>query len=225
MALPIRDLRGVHLPCAQPSVGLAVVATSQPSYHANAGARLFCTRTVPPYALCLRPDEEIDSAIRATGRWPDCKNLPELIRQPGASGVSNESSLFVDVGANIGACSMLMAAHGYAVISFEPVVPTFAALSAAFAANTFAAGADVRLINAAASDSVGRSVILSRVSNSGDSITTGAARDVPSAYWSLTTGHGKAGSNYTRQAIRLTTLDRALPLGRPISLLKIDRCA
>lgn len=210
----------------------------------NAGAQLYRTSTTPPFTICLRPHQEIDDKIRMSGVWPDCAGLPELIARRDAP--TGRRRLFVDVGANIGACSLWMAALGHVVIGFEPVGSTFAALSAGLAANLghpngFATGSDVRLIHAAVSDAIGTGFIQSNIGNSGDSITAGVAAGgrsggdgargrvesragaspygIPDTYWALP---GHRSHNYTRHPIHLTTLDRSLPTGVTIDLLKVD---
>ena len=104
-----------------------------------------------------------------TMNWEDCDRLPWLMQDAkGRAGAVPSNKLFVDVGANIGACSIMMAALGHAVVSFEPVPATFAALAAGMAANRFGAlGTDVRLVNAGVSDEVGTSVIYSPQGHAG----------------------------------------------------------
>ena len=137
----------------------------------NADASLCITKTTPAYTLCCRRKQLVDKSVLTHGRWPDCDALPQLIGGASTPGVRK---LFVDVGSNIGACSMLMAAHGHRVIAFEPVPQTFRALAAGFAANEFAPGAQVTLVNAAASTRAGAATIMTQHGNAGNSFTTGA---------------------------------------------------
>ena len=187
----------------------------------NIGAELFQTRTSPSYTLCLRPNQAIDTRIRHEGRWADCDHLPTLIQRREGQEWRSRRLFFVDVGSNIGACSLLMAAHGHSVLALEPVPATFAALSAGFAANAWPPGADIRMVNAAASDRVGEGFIQTSSGNAGDSITAGVGNDqVPEEYWKNVKLHGHGQNNFSRHSIRLTTLDHVLPLGRPVDLLK-----
>lgn len=136
----------------------------------NKKASIAITKTSPPYALCCRRRQFVDTVVRRLGRWADCDHLPALM--DGVLG-GRKRGLFVDVGANIGACSMLMASKGHRVVAFEPVPQTFRALASAFGANNFAPGATITLVNAAASTSAGVSTINSHRKNAGHSFTTG----------------------------------------------------
>ena len=82
--------------------------------------------------LCLAPGEHVSAQIQRYGRWSDCDRLVWLWRamSPGADdflprGPGNSSNpgpgLFLDVGANIGACTIEMLLRTSArVIAFEP---------------------------------------------------------------------------------------------------------
>ena len=71
-----------------------------------------------PYSMCLRNADHVSNHIRKVGRWPDCDNLSNLWGR--RRSVVNSNEIFIDVGANIGSCSLFMAAHGAHVIAFEP---------------------------------------------------------------------------------------------------------
>ena len=59
-------------------------------------------------------------AIRKYGFWPECADLPEMLEHA-TGGRSTAGALFVDAGANIGACSLhMLLATEASVISFEP---------------------------------------------------------------------------------------------------------
>lgn len=71
-------------------------------------------------SICLRakPDLLCD-VIAAVGYWPDCADLPELFARSTAE--TADEGTFVDVGANVGACSMHMLLSSPApVLTFEP---------------------------------------------------------------------------------------------------------
>ena len=64
--------------------------------------------------MCLRPyNDLVSSAVRNHGAWRDCGPLWSLWS-------ANRFDVFLDVGANIGACTLLMASHGVPVYAFEP---------------------------------------------------------------------------------------------------------
>jgi len=73
-----------------------------------------------PYNMCLRSHGDVLSdEIRRVGYWPDCTILPKLW---GPRTPHHPKQLFVDIGANLGSCSLVMSAHGAHVLSFEPQV-------------------------------------------------------------------------------------------------------
>lgn len=73
------------------------------------------------YKHCVRPYREtISMAIRNRGVWPDCESLLDIWTWLEDSPFGG-SSTFLDAGANIGSCTLLMAAvHNASVLSFEP---------------------------------------------------------------------------------------------------------
>ena len=197
-------------PCAQ-----------APGVHAsNAHATIHLIAESPPYALCLRPKvEKVDRVIATKGRWSECDMLPILL--PPLS-QDEPAPLFVDVGANVGACSMLIATRGYRVVSFEPTPPTYAALAAAAASNVnLFPHMDIRLVNAGVSDAKGQAVIFAEPGHAGNSITAGVHGQVKRDGGRGAKRSGLPTSNYTKHTIKLETLDGMLP-GHRISLLKMD---
>ena len=74
--------------------------------------------------MCLRQyDDLISHEIRVHGVWDDCFPLIHMWKntlKSSANEYSKIDSFFVDVGANIGSCSLMMAAAGVKVIAFEP---------------------------------------------------------------------------------------------------------
>ena len=210
----------VLLAFAEPSPAQPAVDTSIPCagrsahamlYPVNENATLHFTSTFPSYALCLRTRELLDSVMRSKGRWPDCDVLPSLMPSPG---------LFVDVGANIGACSILMASLGHRVISIEPTPPTFVALAAGVAGNAPNPSWDVRLINAGVSNSTGPATIFSGPGNSGSALTTGVGKVKYSAYRSEKMHRASITERWKRHAIELKTLDHLVR--EHVGLMKMD---
>ena len=72
-------------------------------------------------SICLRDGADLMAdAIRKYGFWPECADLPEMLEHA-TGGRSTAGALFVDAGANIGACSLhMLLATEASVISFEP---------------------------------------------------------------------------------------------------------
>jgi len=72
---------------------------------------------------CIRPyDDLLSNMIRKLKRWPECEPLPQFWYKLGMEKNFTSDDVFVDVGANIGSCSIVMAAHGIRTIAFEPMV-------------------------------------------------------------------------------------------------------
>lgn len=71
------------------------------------------------YIQCLRPySDKLSNHVRQEGHWPDCDELPHLWEQS-QSGKRNE--IFVDIGANIGSCTLTMLAHGASTVALSPL--------------------------------------------------------------------------------------------------------
>ncbi|CAJ1417035.1 unnamed protein product [Effrenium voratum] len=78
---------------------------------------------VPPIPLCVRTDSDLVSAtIKRQGKWPECYELFGIVEATGAP-----QCLVLDVGANLGSCTMVLARSGYQALAFEPL-PSSAAL-------------------------------------------------------------------------------------------------
>jgi FkbM family methyltransferase len=68
------------------------------------------------FNICLRPNDLIGRVIKGRdGYWPECKHFYQFWHHHRPEG------LFVDVGGNIGACSLLMAANQIPTMAFEPI--------------------------------------------------------------------------------------------------------
>lgn len=72
------------------------------------------------YSMCLRKDDAVSDQIRKHGQWFDCQELMQIWKEPDTS-----SGLFLDVGANIGSCSLLMAANSITTLAFEPLASNY----------------------------------------------------------------------------------------------------
>lgn len=68
--------------------------------------------------ICLRKNGLISNHIRRYGEFTQCNALFKLWEN---GDKESKNDIFVDVGANIGSCSLLMAASGINVVAFEPV--------------------------------------------------------------------------------------------------------
>lgn len=64
--------------------------------------------------MCLRRERDVVSdALKREGYWADCMSLVQIYNRGAFDG-------YVDAGANIGACALLMASHNISTIAFEP---------------------------------------------------------------------------------------------------------
>ena len=73
--------------------------------------------------ICLHAgDDLLADTIRRRGYWPECADLPAMLRHSASVQGGDGSPLFVDIGANIGACTlhMLLTASDASVLAFEP---------------------------------------------------------------------------------------------------------
>jgi len=87
------------------------------------------TSTSPHHLVCVRTQPNfVDDAVKSVGYNTDCQPLPSLASGPG---------VFVDIGANIGSCTLLMAAHGHRTYAFEPLDANFRLLQASLQLNGF----------------------------------------------------------------------------------------
>lgn len=78
------------------------------------------------YQQCLRAsDDLISRRIRKTGRWIDCLAVVTLwnryISKIPLINDQGRNLIFLDVGGNIGSCSLAMLSYGIPVIAFEPL--------------------------------------------------------------------------------------------------------
>jgi FkbM family methyltransferase len=74
----------------------------------------------PAHNMCLLQQDWISSRIRKLGRWPDCDMLVKLWNI-GRRHSDDARGLFIDVGANIGACTIeVLIRTNASVVAFEP---------------------------------------------------------------------------------------------------------
>ena len=120
------------------------------------------------YAMCLRPYHDIiSSAIRASGTWKECHVLWHVWRMMHAEHI--QRSVFVDAGANIGSCSLYMAARNVTTVSFEPSLANLHYLTRTLASpQNRAVSAKVTLFPVGLSDVDGRVQVKAAKGNAGD---------------------------------------------------------
>ena len=186
------------------------------------------------YAICARKaDNLMDNHLRADrGYWPDCREIFEVLDKDAApvpAGITPQSpvptkGLVVDVGANVGSCTMWLASRGYEVVSFEPK-PIHIAMVKASASLNANIGRRITLHGMGLSDKPASGVALvSESTNSGNSwIMLGgepAAAAASSSSSSKAIGGIGASTVSTDTGIALGRLDDFC--GEPIEIMKID---
>ena len=71
--------------------------------------------------LCLRDSDLVSKSIMKKGYWTDCLDMLALWKAIHEGEQNAVAGVYVDIGANIGACSIAMASNGIYTIAIEPV--------------------------------------------------------------------------------------------------------
>jgi FkbM family methyltransferase len=169
-----------------------------------------------PVHICLHVRNSLDMHVLKTGYWHDCLTLSELLKDESlvycgsyatekTAGKRTRPCLFVDVGANVGVCSLQLAHEGHEVIAFEPDLKSFNLFAKSVDLNP---GLNISLFNTALAEKPGTAVLKKSVKNSGGgSIVKGTKTE-----------------SYAEVTVSTITLDQflsAYPLST-IDLLKLD---
>ena len=182
-----------------------------------AWARFLPPRTpgMPPPvngSICLRNETDLlCDEVRRVGYWPECADLPGLYTRAAATLAAEVGRrprvafpqgplLFVDAGANVGACTLhMLLATSAKVVSFEPSAANlFHASSSFLKGQEQAPAARLRLYPLALGASNGSGLLYSAIGNAGHS-----AVDAKAAFYAPE-GHTAA------QRILVRTLDSVL---------------
>jgi len=129
---PLRAAAAVAVPAAQP-VDSAVPLVPADALLWDRSTRLgkdgshscFYRKAAysPSVNLCVRPYSDLVSrAVRAQGDWHECRDLSRLWKSTALQEGASKNDVFFDIGANIGACTIHMAANSNAreIVAFEP---------------------------------------------------------------------------------------------------------
>lgn len=99
-------------------------------------------RQIPPFKICVRPYRDIVSdSIRRRGRWSSCDGNAATFKRAGRRSAKGHDSqketldIFLEAGANIGACTLTLLAAGANVIAFEPSPSNLFYLTSSILAN------------------------------------------------------------------------------------------
>ena len=161
-----------------------------------------------PPRLCARcTNDALSNVVRAEGKWPDCDDLLVLLRGhlPEGGGV------FVDAGANIGACTLLVAGQGFETHAFEPQPDNLRHLRASIGSLSM-----VHLHAVALGEASGGATIYRQEGNAGNSVVGVAHPDDP------TSATDRAAMLRNAAAVEVRTLDEELPGTPNILLMKLD---
>ena len=170
---------------------------------------------VREFRQCVRPagaGDLISDVVARDGRWRECDALVPLWRET----ADEPAGLFVDVGANIGACALPLLRLGARTLAFEPLRVNLAYLTRSALAN-----GPMRwflsLYAVALGSAAGEVDVFSQRSNRGNSVV-GRAFD---------RGDARTRPAFDAYRARVATLDDVLwPAGAPppppIRLMKVD---
>eukprot|EP00760_Papus_ankaliazontas_P015352 PhM_4_TR16480/c1_g1_i2/m.77323 len=172
------------------------------------------SRTDPQFTLCTHGGSDVVSSFFIRdGFWRDCKPIQQLMSDVSTKLHLNNPTV-VDVGANIGACAMWLAASNNAtVFAFEPMSKNVAALGATLELNP-RLKARVRLIPSAASvvnatrtlyseqGNLGNSAMVESGSDDGKKILKGRAPK-----WTTEEITTRRVDDYVQQHVHLMKLD------------------
>jgi len=120
-------LNVVHVAQSRNLFGLGVCP---PGAHA---AWLDRMAPAPAFPLCVRTwGNQVDGEIKMRGAWKTCQQLAELLADPN---IGRPGCRVLDIGANVGACTVMLARLGYRVTAFEPLAANTALLEASLRLN------------------------------------------------------------------------------------------
>jgi len=180
-------------------------------YPCGANGMQISARTKTGFYLCVYTKEDvISSFFIQDGRWRDCRELPQLYTKATRDLKAGERGVVVDVGANIGACSMELAAMGAKVYAFEPVSSSFDLLNRSVSLNNF--GDRIQLYQNALGYFRGRRQIKIEVGNYGNAILTSWDRVHENDRWHQT--------KFEKEDVMLGRLDDFVM--EKVHLLKLD---
>ena len=117
--------------------------------------------------MCIRGrDDILSNVIHDIGRWPDCDDLIHVLLKP----YNPNQGIFVDVGANIGACSFLVAGNLFVTHAFEPQPDNLKYFRSTLGYHHSDFRDLIHLHTVALGDQSGESVIYRQQGNAGNSV-------------------------------------------------------
>jgi len=138
--------------------------------------------------MCLRAHSDLlTNHIINNGRWGDCDILVGLWDEKLCDKkvvAADPEGIFLDVGANIGSCTLLMAAAGHRTIGFEPVKSNFFYLSAAVLGNDPKIAERITLYRMGLGDKSTTTTAHTATDNAGNTVLDIAVKDFPTQTFS-----------------------------------------
>ena len=225
---PPRSILGSDLRAVLGGPGWSVWRPNDPPWPAPRGQALKCMNGSLHFKLprrinqplCLAPNDHLSRHLRRRGQWRDCERLKVLWMQVEASAPRGAVSLFMEVGTNIGACTLeLLLATSARIVAFEPnpVNLWYATRSLNMAARTHPTLANrVVLFPVALGDESAFAPIYAQRRNLGNSVIGASV-----------TEHDKSrdSAEFTvpKQSVPVIPLDTIFPHGlKGVGLLKVD---
>lgn len=126
----------------------------------------------------VESDRYVSGTIVSQGRWSDCDILPELWNdEPKDS--SSSSSIYIEIGANIGACVMeMLLSTNATIVAFEPDPRNLAQLTSTLMAMDTSYRNRIALFPIALGASQGNSTINQASDNRGNAVVGKLVKDV-----------------------------------------------
>jgi len=167
--------------------------------------RFRISSTKPEFKLYLHPPGDLLSdSFYKIGYWNDCKiHLSNINKHFGSN--SSNNIVIIDVGANIGSCTLLFSSLGYKIYAFEPYRENYRLLSYSIINNIHLDG-EIILITAGTSNLKNISEINIEIGNAGNNIVGSSISNNDL----LRIGGSGRNTKYIKNPIRLTTLDHII---------------
>ena len=166
--------------------------------------------------ICVHKRDDISDAIKRDGKWFNCEQNTRIwkkqyMKNSNYGGI--EKKVFVDIGANIGACvfEMLLATDAH-IIAFEPSPRNLFYFTSTLSRLHPVLSSRVTLFPIGVGDQKVSEKLFGAVGNYGNSIVGGAVRD-----------QDRPGQKFSLpETIHIEALQNILNESHPISLMKID---
>jgi FkbM family methyltransferase len=164
--------------------------------------------------FCLRSGDMVSEIVRSRGTLTEC----EWLLRAWKTLRIGQQAVFVDAGANIGACTILLATHGARTISFEPSPSNLFYFTSTVLEQPEEVQRRITVFPYGLGDKTGRHVLYAQPGNQGNSVVDKVTPDAPAHYEAM------ARSQYE---IHVTTLDRVLYFEArfrqlEVALMKVD---